>query len=227
MPHDAIDIRPLPVFMLNKQMVANIPLLFSLHNGIMYTWVLLFRSPNPLSSCSKRFPMKKLLPFLLILLFPITLHAQEVVDAPGGTPTAEAPTAEAPAAEAPAAEAPAPEVDNTKSNDPVDRVVAHLTQLNDIITKNMGNGEALLSAFKDYLDNNDKAMRMASKAFQEKLERLKVDEAEAYREVAQRKLTPVLDNLITLLLQLNDTDPDTAQKLDTMLKVDARYTYNP
>ena len=171
--------------------------------------------------------MKKLIPFLIVLLFPLSISAQDAVHQPADTPApAEAPAAAQAPAEAPAA-AQAPAVDNTKASDPVDRVVAHLTNLNDIITKNMGNGETLLNEFKAYLDQNDKAMRMASKAFQDKLDKMKIDEAEAYREVAQRKLTPVLDNLITLLLQLRDTDPDTAQKLDAMLKVDARYTYNP
>lgn len=135
--------------------------------------------------------------------------------------------AQDPAAEAPAAEAQAAPVDNTKADDPVDRVVAHLTNMNDILTLNMKDSEKLLSEFKAYLDKNDKAMRMASKAFQEKLEKLKPNEAEAYREVAQRKLTPVLDNLITLLLQLNDNDSEASKKLDSMLKVDARYTYDP
>lgn len=173
--------------------------------------------------------MKRIVPIFLLLLFPMTVSAQDKVTDEAKAPAAPAAEA-APAEAAPATEAApaaAPAVDNTKASDPVDRVVAHLTNLNDLITKNMGNGEALLAAFKGYLDTNDKAMRMASKAFQEKLDRLKVDEAEAYREVAQRKLTPVLDNLITLLLQLKDTDPETAQKLDSMLKVDARYTYNP
>ena len=176
---------------------------------------------------ARRTLMKKLIPFLIVLLFPLSVSAQDAVPQPADTPVpAEAPAAAQAPAEAPAA-AQAPAVDNTKASDPVDRVVAHLTNLNDIITKNMGNGETLLNEFKAYLDQNDKAMRMASKAFQDKLDKMKIDEAEAYREVAQRKLTPVLDNLITLLLQLRDTDPDTAQKLDAMLKVDARYTYNP
>ena len=176
---------------------------------------------------ARRTLMKKLIPFLIVLLFPLSVSAQDAVPQPADTPApAEAPAAAQAPAEAPAA-AQAPAVDNTKASDPVDRVVAHLTNLNDIITKNMGNGETLLNEFKAYLDQNDKAMRMASKAFQDKLDKMKIDEAEAYREVAQRKLTPVLDNLITLLLQLRDTDPDTAQKLDAMLKVDARYTYNP
>ena len=176
---------------------------------------------------ARRTLMKKLIPFLIVLLFPLSISAQDAVPQPADTPApAEAPAAAQAPAEAPAA-AQAPAVDNTKASDPVDRVVAHLTNLNDIITKNMGNGETLLNEFKAYLDQNDKAMRMASKAFQDKLDKMKIDEAEAYREVAQRKLTPVLDNLITLLLQLRDNDPDTAQKLDAMLKVDARYTYNP
>ncbi len=153
--------------------------------------------------------MKKLLFILGLLSFSVPAFAQDGSDsvAAGAEAT--------------------PEVDGTKANDPVDRMVAHLTNLNDILTRNMKDTDALLKEFEAYLNKNDKAMRMASKAFQEKLEKLKVDEAEAYREVAQRKLTPVMDNLVTLLLQLNDVNNEASRKLDSLLKVDARYTYNP
>ncbi len=166
-----------------------------------------------------------LLSLLLSVSFVAPVFAQDAVPANAAAPAADAAAPTAPAADAAAPAAPA--VDNTKADDPVDRVVAHLTNMNDILTKNMGNPEQLLSEFQSYVDKNGKAMRMASKAFQEKLDKLKVDEAEAYREVAQRKLTPVLDNLITLMLQLNDADVETAKKLDSLLKVDARYTYDP
>lgn len=165
--------------------------------------------------------MKKFLFVLLALSFATPVFAQDAVESAPAAPAA------VPAESAEAALAEKAAVDNTKAADPVDRVVAHLTNLNDILTRNMKNTDALLNEFKAYLDKNDKAMRMASKEFREKLEKLKVDEAEAYREVAQRKLTPVMDNLITLLIQLNDVNKEASQKLDSMLKVDARYTYNP
>ena len=130
--------------------------------------------------------MKKILSVLFALSFATPVFAQDAVEGAAEEPVV--------------AEEAAPAVDGTKAEDPIDRVVAHLTNINDILTRNMKDTDALLKEVKAYLDANDKAMRMASKAFKEKLEKLKVDEAEAYREVAQRKLTPVMDNMMTLMM---------------------------
>jgi hypothetical protein len=54
---------------------------------------------------------------------------------------------------------------------------------------------------------------------------LKANEAEVYRETVQRKITPALNKLISLLIDFQSRYPTEAAKLDSMLKVDAKYTY--
>jgi len=111
------------------------------------------------------------------------------------------------------------------SDDPIDKIVQHFLAMSDILAENMDASDALLTKFEAYIKANDKAMRAASKAFETRLSRMKVDEAELYRETAQRKLTPVLDRFIGQLMQLEARHPTTAKQLDSLLKVDARYSY--
>ncbi|MCL2325516.1 MAG: hypothetical protein FWC40_03295 [Proteobacteria bacterium] len=111
------------------------------------------------------------------------------------------------------------------SDDPIDRIVQHFLAMSNILTENMDAPDALLTKFDAYIKANDKAMRAASKAFETRLGRMKVDEAELYRETAQRKLTPVLDRFIGQLMQLEARHPTAAKNLDSLLKIDARYSW--
>ena len=130
-----------------------------------------------------------------------------------------APAADAPA---PAPEAAAPAAD---SNDPGNIIMGYFDKMGDIVAQNMDNPSVLLEKFSAYIKENEKAMRSASKAFDAKLNGMKANEAEVYRETVQRKITPSLNKLISLLIDFSSRYPVEAQQLDSMLKVDAKYTY--
>ena len=144
-------------------------------------------------------------------------------------PAAEAPEAAPVAAEAPeaAADAAAPEVQApaAPSNDPGDIVADYFANMSNIVAENMDNPGALVEKFSSYIKENEKNMRKASKNFETKMASLKPSEAEVYRETVQRKITPSLNKLITLLIDFSNRYPVEAQKLDSLLKVDAKYTY--
>lgn len=142
----------------------------------------------------------------------------------------------APAAEnaAPTTEA-APAVNGSKNNDnakpsspsddPGDVIAAYFSTMGDIVAENMDVPSVLLEKFSAYMNENEKSMRNASKKFENKMNSLKTNESEAYRETVQRKITPQLNRLISLLLDFSDKYPAEAKKLDSMLKVDEKYTY--
>ena len=134
---------------------------------------------------------------------------------------AEAPAADVAAAEDAAAAAPAP----APSNDPGDIVANYFAEMSNIVAENMDNPNALIEKFSTYIKENEKDMRKASKAFEAKVASLKASEAEVYRETVQRKITPSLSKLITLLIDFANRYPTEAGKLDSLLKVDAKYTY--
>lgn len=113
------------------------------------------------------------------------------------------------------------------SDDPADQVAAYFIAMGDIVNQNIEAPDAMLTAFESYIKANEANMRKASKAFEVKLRKLKVDEAEIYRDTTQRKITPALEKLITNLIQFADRHPEAAKKLDSMLKIDAKYTYQP
>lgn len=136
----------------------------------------------------------------LVFLCPFSAMAQEVV-------------------EAPAAEAPA------NSNDPGDIIAAYFDKMDEIVAQNMDAPSVLLEKFSAYIKENEKAMRSASKAFDAKLNSMKSNDGEVYRETVQRKITPTLNKLITHLIDFSSRYPVEAQQLDSMLKVDAKYTY--
>ena len=89
----------------------------------------------------------------------------------------------------------------------------------------MDNPKVLVESFSASLKDNEKQMRTASKNFETKMASMKQSEAEAYRETVQRKITPALNKLITLLIDFENRYPEDAAKLDSLLKVDAKYTY--
>ena len=97
--------------------------------------------------------------------------------------------------------------------------------MSNIVAENMDNPNALIDKFSAYIKENEKNMRKASKAFEAKMASLKASEAEVYRETVQRKITPSLNKLITLLIDFANRYPVEAGKLDSLLKVDAKYTY--
>ena len=97
--------------------------------------------------------------------------------------------------------------------------------MGDIVAQNLDNPDVLLEKFSAYLKENEKSMRAASKAFEAKLAGMKSNDAEVYRETVQRKITPSLNSLISLLIDFANRYPEQAKKLDSMLKVDAKYTY--
>lgn len=150
---------------------------------------------------------------MLVLSCPFSAMAQDVVEAPA----AETPAAEAPAAEAPAAP--------TNSNDPGDIIMNYFDKMDEIVAQNMDNPSVLLEKFSAYIKENEKSMRAASKAFDAKLSSMKSNDGEVYRETVQRKITPALNRLITHLIDFSSRYPVEAQQLDSMLKVDAKYTY--
>ena len=156
------------------------------------------------------------------------VFAQEPADAAAAAP-ADAAVAAAPAAEAPAAEdgdaAEAPAAAPAPSNDPGDIVANYFAEMSNIVAENMDNPNALIEKFSNYVKENEKNMRKASKAFEAKMASLKSSEAEVYRETVQRKITPSLNKLITLLIDFANRYPVEAGKLDSLLKVDAKYTY--
>lgn len=125
-------------------------------------------------------------------------------------------------------QADAPETEDlANSDDPADQVAAYFIAMGDIVNQNIEAPDALLAAFDSYIKENEVNMRKASKAFEVKLRKLKASDAELYRETTQRKITPALEKLITNLIQFADRHPEAAKKLDSMLKVDAKYTYQP
>ena len=97
--------------------------------------------------------------------------------------------------------------------------------MGDIVAQNLDNPDVLLEKFSAYLKENEKSMRNASKAFEAKLVAMKPADAEVYRETVQRKIAGSLKSLISLLIDFANRYPVQAQKLDSMLKVDAKYTY--
>ncbi|MBO5753595.1 MAG: hypothetical protein J6S69_07905 [Proteobacteria bacterium] len=163
---------------------------------------------------------KSLLFCLALFLTPGFASAQEAA-APAPAP-APAPAAAAAPAEAVAA----PEVPaQPKSDDPGDVIANYFTSMADLVAQNMDTPAALLEKFSAYIAENEKSMRKASKAFEDKMTSLKANEAEVYRETVQRKITPALNKLISLLIDFQSRYPTEAAKLDSMLKVDAKYTY--
>ena len=159
-----------------------------------------------------------------VMLFAGLVFAQEPAE-PAAAEAQAAPeaAAEAPAAaenaDAAAASAPAP------SNDPGDIVANYFAEMSNIVAENMDNPNALIEKFSNYVKENEKDMRKASKAFEAKVASLKGSEAEVYRETVQRKISPSLNKLITLLIDFSNRYPVEAGKLDSLLKVDAKYTY--
>jgi len=150
----------------------------------------------------------------ILLMLPITSQAQE-----------SAPQAEPAAVQAEPAAEPAAAVQVANSNDPGDVIAAYFDKMSDIIVNNMDAPEALLDKFAAYIKENEKSMKAASKAFDAKIGSLKASDAEVYRETVQRKITPSLNKLISLLIDFSSRHPVEAQKLDSLLKVDAKYTY--
>lgn len=144
-------------------------------------------------------------------------------------PAPQAPAAQqAPAPqEAPAAhpEAQPQEAAPAPSNDPGDVIANYFMAMSDLVAQNIDNPTVLTEKFAAYLRDNEKAMREASKKFDAKMGSLKTTEAEVYRETVQRKITPQLNKLISLLIDFSSRYPTEAAKLDSMLKVDAKYTY--
>lgn len=159
---------------------------------------------------SRRFLCATLL--VAAMAWPLTTNAQENADVV-------VPPAEQPASNDSAGQ--------PASNDPGDIIAAYFNHMSDIVTQNMDNPEELLKAFASYIDENEKSMKKASKAFEAKVTSLKSAEAEVYRETVQRKITPSLNKLITLLIDFSKRYPVEAQKLDSLMKVDAKYTYQP
>ena len=145
---------------------------------------------------------------------------------------------QAPAPQAPAQQDPAPqeapaahpeaqpqEAAPAPSNDPGDVIANYFMAMSDRVAQNIDNPAVLTEKFAAYLRDNEKAMREASKKFDAKMGSLKTTEAEVYRETVQRKITPQLNKLISLLIDFSSRYPTEAAKLDSMLKVDAKYTY--
>lgn len=160
---------------------------------------------------------------LALLITPAFASAQ--TPAPAAAPAAQEPAAAAaPAAQEPAAAA-APAAEQPKTDDPGDVIANYFTSMADLVAQNMDTPTALLEKFSAYIAENEKSMRKASKAFEDKMTSLKGNEAEVYRETVQRKITPSLNKLISLLIDFQNRYPTEAAKLDSMLKVDAKYTY--
>lgn len=162
------------------------------------------------------------------LMLPFASQAQETEPSAAQAKPAAAqaePAAAEPAAAEPAAAEPAAAEPSADSNEPGDIIAAYFDKMSDIIANNMDTPDALLDKFSAYIKENEKSMKSASKAFDSKLSSLKSNEAEVYRETVQRKITPSLNKLISLLIDFSSRHPVEAQKLDSLLKVDAKYTY--
>lgn len=112
-----------------------------------------------------------------------------------------------------------------KSDDPGDVIANYLSQMAAILEANQDTPAALIEKFDAFIKENEKSMRTASKKFDEKLKSLKSTDAEVYRETVQRKITPELNRVVSLLIDFGSKYPTEAAKLDSMLKVDAKYTY--
>ncbi|MBQ9395883.1 MAG: hypothetical protein IJU23_10280 [Proteobacteria bacterium] len=150
---------------------------------------------------------------LFLLMLPFTSQAQEAAPAAQDVPAE---------AQEPVAEQAAPVAN---PNEPGDIIAAYFDKMSDIIANNMDSPDALLDKFAAYIKENEKSMKAASKAFDAKMASLKSSDAEVYRETVQRKITPSLNKLISLLIDFSSRHPVEAQKLDSLLKVDAKYTY--
>lgn len=114
---------------------------------------------------------------------------------------------------------------NAPSNEPGDIIANYFSNMADIVAQNMDNPSAVVEKFSAYIKENEKAMRAASKKFESKLNAMKAADAEVYRETVQRKITPPLNRLISLLVDFGNRYTDDAKKLDSMLKIDAKYAY--
>ena len=112
-----------------------------------------------------------------------------------------------------------------KSDDPGDIIANYLSQMANLLQTNLDSPEALIAKFDAFIKENEKSMRTASKKFDEKLKSLKSTDAEVYRETVQRKITPELNRIVGLLIDFGSRYPVEAKKLDSMLKIDAKYTY--
>ena len=152
-----------------------------------------------------------------MMLFSATVFAQEVPAEAQPVPAE---------AQAQAEPQPAAAEDNTApSNDPGDIITNYFNAMGDIVAQNMDSPAELIKQFSAYIKDNEKSMKATSKAFEAKMNSLKPNEAEEYREKVQRKITPALNKLISLLLSFEEKYPKEAAELDSILKVDAKYTY--
>lgn len=133
----------------------------------------------------------------------------------------------APAQDAPQAAQAAPEARPAapKSDDPGDVIAEYLATMATLLQTHLDAPETLIEKFDAFIKENEKSMRNASKKFDEKLRGLKPAEAEVYRETVQRKITPELNRVVGFLIDFGSRYPTEAAKLDSMLKVDAKYTY--
>lgn len=112
-----------------------------------------------------------------------------------------------------------------KSDDPGDVIADYLAKMATLLQTNLDKPETLVEKFDAFVKENEKSMRNASKKFDEKLRSLKATDAEVYRETVQRKITPELNRVVGLLIDFGSRYPTESAKLDSMLKVDAKYTY--
>lgn len=150
-------------------------------------------------------------------------QAQEAPTVPAVAETA--PTAVAPTDTAKQDDVAQPAVAMQKSDDPGDVIANYFSAMANLVQANLDTPAALIDKFDAFVKENEKSMRNASKKFDDKLRSLKATDAEVYRETVQRKITPELNRLIGLLIDFGSRYPTDAQKLDSILKVDAKYTY--
>ena len=114
-------------------------------------------------------------------------------------------------------EAKTQKIENQAPN-PIDLVVQHINNMNQIIEDELDNPDTLITKINEYIQTNKKDMRKASTDFEKHMTKLPVDEAERYRETLQRKLEKPLEKFLTSMLSFQQRHPESAKKLDEILK---------
>src|SRR5690606_3945000 len=102
--------------------------------------------------------------------------------------------------------------------DPSDEIVGYIQAMTTIVKDNMDKPDEVKSQLTAYIDENGEAMKAAGDRFEERLNGMSPDEAEAYRETLQRKMEKSLEDFLKTMLDFSERHPEAAKELDEVLQ---------
>lgn len=103
-------------------------------------------------------------------------------------------------------------------DDPSDEIVGYIQEMTTIVKDNLDDPDKVKADLKAYIDEHGEAMQSAGDRFEERLNSLSPDEAEAYRETLQRKMEKSLEDFLKVMLDFSERHPEAAKELDEMLQ---------